>query len=400
MRNIWTVAMLQVRLVLRSKAMLIVMVAMPLMFTIIIGMFTSGATAGGGGGHVYPVALVDQDQSFASQRLVAALGSDRSLRLRPVPLADLKKLVAAKEIDSAVLIPTGFEAAITGGSGPEVQLMAPPGGNMQVGVGPIVRRHATTVAQDFLLARAAAEGSVQGASAATSADLTAAYDRVVATRQTSAVTTLATPLQKQRTERQPGEMGIGEYSLGFTLNFVMIMVFGMAGSILGERRQGTWGRLLTAPAARGSLLAGYLLSFFITGMLQFSVLIGLTTLIFHVHWGSLLPLFALAAAFILAASGGGLFLASIVKTPEQQNALGILFVTATSMLGGVYWPLEMVGDTMRRIGYLTPQAWAMDGFREVVLRSASWSGLIWPFAVLLLYALIFTTAGVLRVRYE
>lgn len=70
------------------------------------------------------------------------------------------------------------------------------------------------------------------------------------------------------------------------------------------------------------------------------------------------------------------------------------------MLGGVYWPLDLVSDTMRRVGYLTPQAWAMDGFREVMLRGGSWSGLARPLVVLLTLAAVFMAAGLRRVRYE
>jgi ABC-2 type transport system permease protein len=60
----------------------------------------------------------------------------------------------------------------------------------------------------------------------------------------------------------------------------------------------------------------------------------------------------------------------------------------------------MVSPTMQRIGYLTPQAWAIDGFREVMLRGGAWSGLMWPLVVLLGITAVFLTAGVLRVRYE
>ncbi len=182
--------------------------------------------------------------------------------------------------------------------------------------------------------------------------------------------------------------------------FVMMLVFNMSGVILEERSLGTWGRLLTAPTARSGILSGYLLSFFMTGMFQFAVLVGISTLLFRVHWGPVLPLAAMAAAFILCSSGLGLFLAGLVRTAEQQRTIGVLVVSSISMLGGVYWPLELLGDTMRRIGYLTPQAWAMEGFREVMLRGGDWGGLVWPLTVLLTLALVCMTAGLARVRYS
>jgi len=73
----------------------------------------------------------------------------------------------------------------------------------------------------------------------------------------------------------------------------------------------------------------------------------------------------MAAGTVLSASGMGLFLAGVVRSPEQQSAFGILFINATLMLGEVYWDLDFVSAPLRRIGYLTPQAWAIEGFKAV-----------------------------------
>jgi ABC-2 type transport system permease protein len=106
------------------------------------------------------------------------------------------------------------------------------------------------------------------------------------------------------------------------------------------------------------------------------------------------------AATVLASAGMGLFLAGLVRTFEQQEAVGVIFVIATSMLGGLFWPLDILSPAMQKIGHFTPQAWAMDGLTEVALRGGSWAELVWPLTVLLGLAVVFSAAGVLRVRYE
>jgi len=35
-------------------------------------------------------------------------------------------------------------------------------------------------------------------------------------------------------------------------------------------------------------------------------------------------------------------------------------------LGGAMVPLELFGDTMRQIAHITPHAWAIDGFDELI----------------------------------
>lgn len=397
MRQVWRIARLHLKRAFTTKANLFMMFLLPLLLTFIFGLMLAGQSSPDGSSvRSYPIAVIDQDNTFASRELVKALTGEAALKVRAVSSADeVKKLFADRKIDSAVVIPAGFQASLAGGTAPDVQLVTAPGGNVYVGVGPIVRREASRLGQDYLLALKAS-GAKAGDAAAEEA-----YAKVAAERAK-----LNTTLKLEQASRAEAPAGVdtgallGTVTVGFTVTFVMMMVFMQCGVILQERQAGTWGRLLTTPTPRGVILSGYLLSFFLTGMAQFAILVAATRLLFGIQWGPLLPLGVMAAATVLAAGGMGLFLAGIIRTQEQQVTVGVLFINATSMLGGVYWDLSMVSPAMQRIGYLTPQAWAIDGFREVMLRGGAWSGLMWPLVVLLGITAVFLTAGVLRVRYE
>lgn len=391
MRQAFSVALLQFQLILKSKGTVMTMFGLPLLMTLIFGSLAGGDS---NGVKVYPVAVVDQDSSFAAQRLVEALQHEPALQVQTASAEALPKLLSDKRISAGVIIPAGFQRGLAGGTVPEVQLMTAPGGNLGVAIGPAVQRLAAQVTSDYRLARQA-----PGA-ASDEAQLAVAYAKAGADRLALGATVVQETVRRSGPKSDSDLGNVGERALGFTVMFVMMIVFLMGGVILKERQDGTWGRLLTTPASKLSLLTGYVLSFFITGMFQFAVLVGASSLLFRVKWGPLLPLTVMAAAFVLCSAGLGLFMAGIVRTAEQQSTLGILLVTATSMLGGVYWPLQFVGDTMRRIGYLTPQAWAMDGFREVMLRGGDWGALVWPLTVLLALGAIFTAGGLQRVRYE
>lgn len=373
---------------LKNKATLVMMFVLPLLFTVVFGAVAGGTS----GSTVYPVALVDQDRSFVSARIAAGLGADPLLQLQNAAEADLTKLFADKAITAAVVIPAEFQQAAGSGAAPEVKLIVAPGGAPDMAVGPAVNRVVSQVAGDWSTARRMVSDSGDRAK------VEAAYAKLQDDRQAMAVTVAHERVALQ--EAVTKGAGVGETAVGFTVLFMMMTLFNMGGVILQERKMGTWGRLLTTPTSRVSLMTGYVLSFFVTGMFQFGVLVAFSAVLFQIDWGPLLPLAAVAGALVLCAAGMGLFMAGIVRTAEQQQTVGTLVVNATCMLGGVYWPLELVGDTMRTIGYLTPQAWAMDGFREVMLRGGSWSGLTTPLAVLLSLAAIFMAAGLTRVRFE
>jgi ABC-2 type transport system permease protein len=393
MRKVLAIAWLRFRLVLRSRGAFISMFLLPLLFTFIFGSMAVGDSAPASSGRRYPVAVVAQDQSLAARMLVETLQQHPQLKVELIDREQMTRRFVDRQIDSGVVIPAGFEEALLAGKAVEVEIVTPPGGNVYLGVGPIIRKETSRLTTDFLLARERAGSGEEAA-------VRAAYAKVQEDRSRLEVTVRQEQAVRPQAQQVDRATQMGYLGLGFIVTFMMSIVFNMGGVILQEREQHTWGRLLTAPVHRAAILGGYLASFLLVGLFQFTVLMVASRLLFGVHWGPLLPLYTVAAATILCAGGMGLFLAGIVRTSSQQAAVGTLVVNATSMLGGAYWPLDMVGETMRRIGYLTPQAWALQGLRDVLLRGATWEALAMPLTVLVAMAAVFLAAGMLRVRYD
>ncbi len=152
------------------------------------------------------------------------------------------------------------------------------------------------------------------------------------------------------------------------------------GTILKARQLGVWSRLLEAPVSKVQILTGYILSFFLIGWIQFGVLMILTNSLFNVQWGNLLGVIILVSVLLLAVIGLALLLASIVKTTEQQSALGNIVVISTCMIGGLYWPIEIEPAWMQTATNFVPQTWAMRGFTELIVRGgtlADIGGIYW-----------------------
>ncbi|HYG56631.1 MAG TPA: ABC transporter permease [Symbiobacteriaceae bacterium] len=394
MRQSLIIAMLHLKQSFKSKGTLISVFGLPLIMTFVFGVMLNASSGRAAHGHVYPVAVVDLDDSFASRSLVETLKQEPNLAVVVTTEAGMNKRFADKKIDSGVVIPKGFHQGIVVGSAPEVKLIAAPGSNLVLGMGPLLRRDVARMAHDYRLAIAVAGGVTD------ETKVNEQFARISEDRKNNTTIVTMSQVARQASAEVTAGRPVDAAAIGFIITFVMMAVFMMSGVILQERRQGTWPRLLTTPQPRLTLISGYLLSFFLTGLAQFAILVVVSRLVFGVDWGPLLPLAAMASATVLCAGGMGLFLAGIVKTYEQQVTVGVLVINATSMLGGVYWDLSWVSQTMQRIGYLTPQAWALDGFREVMLRGGAWSGLLLPLAVLLGITAVFMTAGIVRIRYE
>jgi ABC-2 type transport system permease protein len=69
-----------------------------------------------------------------------------------------------------------------------------------------------------------------------------------------------------------------------------------------------------------------------------------------------------------------------------------------SGLGGAWVPLEFTGATFKAIGHLSPVAWAMDGFENIVARGLGFESVLLPAAALIGYAVFFFILAVWRFR--
>ena len=197
---------------------------------------------------------------------------------------------------------------------------------------------------------------------------------------------------------QEGENALSRIFVAFTVMFLMFALNQAAGSILQEKEAGTWNRMLIAPLSKSQLIIGNVLHFLILGWFQFSVMMVFSRFAFGVNWGSILDTAIFVTLIVLTFSGLGFMLATFVRTSAQQNIIGSIVITLTSMLGGLYWPLSMVSPTMRKIGSFMPQKWAMDGMMQLMSGGYRLADVTNSILILLLFLISFYFIGFVRVR--
>ncbi|MEH7115089.1 ABC transporter permease [Neobacillus niacini] len=186
--------------------------------------------------------------------------------------------------------------------------------------------------------------------------------------------------------------------VGFTMMFMMFGLSGAASTILDERRGGTWERLMITPASRSQIVAGYTLSYFLMGWIQLLALMTAMNLMFDTSWGKISYIIPFASLVILCVVGFGLMIAGMVKTKQQATAISAVLIVSTCMLGGVYWPIEVVPEFMQKIALAVPQSWAMSGFKEIISGSLHFATLLKDSAMLLGFSMFFFFIGIRGMR--
>jgi ABC-2 type transport system permease protein len=82
------------------------------------------------------------------------------------------------------------------------------------------------------------------------------------------------------------------------------------------------------------------------------------------------------------------------------QTLSIMMGMIMALMGGCWYPLELFPTVVQNIVKILPTTWAMQGLLTLVLRGGGLIDILPAAGVLLGFAAIFFSIGVMRFRYE
>jgi ABC-2 type transport system permease protein len=400
MGKVLTLAWLNLQQLGRDRSQLIGTIAMPLILTLAFGMML------GGGERKVVVALADADHSRLSAEMAAALPSS-AYDVRRMPAAEASTTVADGKATAALIIPKGFGASVMRGTHVKVVLVKDPVSTTSLAVSEAIKGAAQRMAGNGIAVQNVAGmyggGGRYGYTPAGDPGRGDVYDYARTRWQPKPPVSVRVQDVQRSSVRGNGEIatGFSQYSLGFTVTFMVFIALAGASGFLEERELGTFPRLLTTPTGRGTLISGKILGIFVTTAVQATVMVGVGIAVFKVPWGNdMLGVAMVLGAHGLAATGLGVMLSTLVRSRGQLSAMTSVLAIAMAMLGGCYWPIEIVPPAMRTVAMATPNYWAMQGLLSVVVRNQGTMSGVVPAAVLLGFTAVFFAVGLSRLRFE
>ncbi|WP_162903352.1 ABC transporter permease [Taibaiella koreensis] len=170
---------------------------------------------------------------------------------------------------------------------------------------------------------------------------------------------------------------------------MFLIVVPISGNMIRERDEGSALRIRLIPTANKRVGLGKIVFYILVCMLQFFVMMlvgifilpffGLQRLTLGQHALNLIPM---AFAISFAAVNYGYFIGSIFKTANQAMPFGAISIVLFSAIGGVWVPIEILPEAMKKIALFSPLHWSLEGVNEVILRNNGWSGIFKSFSIL------------------
>jgi len=183
--------------------------------------------------------------------------------------------------------------------------------------------------------------------------------------------------------------------VGFSLFFAMFtIIFGIS-DILMDKEYHTWDRTLVSPISKFSILSGNLVMTFILGFLQVSSMFLVSKYLFKVDWaGNMMHLVIIIAAFVFCVVSLGMFLSNFVSSIGQLSAISPVIITGSAMLGGCFWPLEIVtAKPLLLLSNITPQKWAISAIEKVIIQGYGINEVVLSVLVLLGMGIVYLGMG-------
>ena len=93
-----------------------------------------------------------------------------------------------------------------------------------------------------------------------------------------------------------------------------------------------------------------------------------------------------------------MLLGSLFSNEQQAGGVGVMVSLGLAALGGAMFPIDLFPPTMQRIAHVTPHAWALDGYAELVRRGGTIVDILPELAVLTAYAVVLMALASWRLR--
>ena len=371
-----TIARKEIKLLMKEKGTFFWLLGMPILFIVLFASVFSNASSA-----TLHVQYVDQDQSQASQQFLKTIGDTKAFQLtHDTTLTTEQQIDKIKEgkLSAMIVFPKGFGDSLKSGN-QQAQIMLYHDGMSSNIIGPIeaVLQNIAGKYQEEKIANA----------------LTAAGKS-----QTELKQVLTPPIKvDEKQEVTSGSISmITQVVPGYTVMFAFFVITSMVRRFMKDKESGMISRLNSTPMRYMSYLIGMWVPYMLVVVVQCTILLGFGYFVYGLHLGDALAIAMIVFAIAICGTGLGLAISLIVKSENQGMAFTQLITMGGAVLGGLWFPADMLPGFLQNIGKVMPQYWAQKAMQNVMVHGAHIQDILPNLGVMLLVAVVGLALATLR----
>jgi ABC-type Na+ efflux pump permease subunit len=382
--------------IFRDKRSLLFLVVMPIAFTVFMGFAYRGAAQNADADNRIALVVIDPEpDAVLNKMLLGRLDLSDDLRVETMKEADAMDAFYKGDAAGVLVIPVGFSEQAEAGKTAQLKLIAESTSAQGQSLYQLLRVPVSQLMSAVEISREAVDVvGAEDASTEQQAAFELAWGKWDANARLSMVKT-ELAVAKDWTGGNP-------YNQSSPGILVMFAIFGLVTSaqiLVQERKTRTLQRLITTNMRPWQIVAGHLLAMFTIVFLQMLMLVLFGQWVLKVDYMRE-PLAILLVAVMLGfwVASVGLLIGVVAKEEQQVILYCMIAMFLFSALGGTWFPLESSSGSFAAIGRLTPSAWAMNGFQNILIRGLGLESVWMAVGVLTAYAVGFFLIAVWRFR--
>ncbi len=382
MRKILAIAWSNVRRMLRERSNIFFVFIFPIALILLIG-------AQFGGDFDPGIGIFQEDQDPVTDAITESIQADDSLAV--TLYSTNEELISAVErgtVQAGVFLPEGASEVVEDGGQIEIGFVARPDG-----AGPQL--------QSVISAAVAEVMTPVGAAQFASEKTEAGFDEALEVARAETDTAPGLDVETAAVGEALFPSTLGRFDLGASQQLVLFtFLTALAGSasLILSRKLGVSRRMLSTPTSAGTIVGGEGTGRWSVAMVQGLYIVIVTYLLFRVDWGDPWGALLILIAFSAVGAGAGMLMGATFSNDQQAGGIGVVLSLGLAALGGCMLPIELFSPAMSRVAHLTPHAWALDGFAELVRRDGTVADILPELGVLTVYAAILLTLAAWRLR--
>lgn len=359
-----TIFMNNIKRILKDKVALVFMIVLPVILIAVICSFNSN-------GGSLNVGIVDKDNTEFTKIVRENLASQNRVKVFDIEEKEIKQSLIDVKVDYVIEMENGFTNNIIAGENVKIKGYSISGKNIHLPV-KLYLDNFINIARNIGKASSKIENSsdkfYEGIKYYSEGKLGLTQSKVDASFK-----------DNSRLLQALGFLVMGVFSLA---------TFGYSFTV-EDKENKIYYRLFTTPLTLKRYMFENILSVFVISLVQILMLLGFLQWVLKMDIGKyFVNMFIVLSVFSIVSVALGMFINSISKSTRQAGVIGTLIFSPFCMLGGCFWPREIMPDILKQISNFVPTTWILKALEKVVYGD-SLSSLGMEMGILLLFALVF-----------
>lgn len=323
-----TIFLTTLKRLFRSKSNILFLLILPLIFMLI-------AFSGSNGTAQLKVGVVDKDRETLSNKLIDNI--KKKSEVITVNEDEIQKKLIDNEIDYALVIEEGFTQDIINGNKVEIQGYEAKEGNTSTAI---------KLSLNEYVNKLMAFGQNSKGNEAVFYDLLKYYEE--GSYKVSYISV----------DKGEGNKSKTVAAMGFIVLNMLFSATSAANIILKDKEKNVFTRLFTTPLKRFRYIVESLFAFLVVTFIQVTVYFMMFKYLFKFNLGETpFNLYILLLIFGVFTISLGVFTATHAKNIRQAGTINTLINIPFAMLGGCFWPREIMPGFLKKMSDFIPTTW-------------------------------------------